>query len=89
MPSAEPRQQRLERVVGDRARAADAVDLAGVLHPAQLLDQRARRHELDAVERRRVARAARAQVTLCSSSPSARTGARPRPTSSVALRGAR
>ena len=47
----EPRQQRLERVVGDRARGADAIDLAGVLHPAQLLDQRARGHELDAGER--------------------------------------
>ena len=32
---------------------ADAVDLAVVLHPAQLLDERARGHELDARERGR------------------------------------
>ena len=45
-------QQRLERVVGDRTRPADAVDLTRILHPAQVLDQRAGRHELHPRERR-------------------------------------
>ena len=45
------REHRQERVVGDRARPADAVDLAEVLHPAQILDERARRDELGPLER--------------------------------------
>ncbi len=48
---AQPGQQTLERVVGDRARAADAIDLAGVLHSAQPFDELARGYEVDARER--------------------------------------
>ena len=72
---AEPRQQRLERVVGDRAGGADAVDLAGVLHPAQVLDRRARGHELDALEGAAAYSRWSAQVTLWSSRPRRRARA--------------
>ena len=83
----EHRQQRLERVVGDRARAPDAIDLARVLHPAQALDELARGNELDADECLRRTRSAGPSVTLCSSSPR-RDPARDRAHEDLALRGA-
>jgi hypothetical protein len=51
-PGLEPRQERLERVVGDRTRGTHAIDLAAILHAPEVFHQRAGRYELCSVERR-------------------------------------
>ena len=75
------RQQRLERVVGDRARAPDPIDLARVLDPAQRLDELTGRCHLDPAQSPAYSICC-AQVTLCSSSPSREPGAIARTSSS-------